>query len=206
MATKKITAQRFRRDLSAAELRAALDYNPNTGEFFTKPRKVGSVHRFGRHGEYPAVVITLRPRNGTHAKFYAHRLAYLWMTGDWPDHEIDHWNGDSTDNRWANLRPATRSQNVRNIGASNRNTSGLIGAFYDKAIKRWRSYIAGRYLGIFDTKEQAHEAYKVAALELYGAFVHQSLKPIAPQRRMEIGASSARLPRRRRAVPSDKVF
>jgi hypothetical protein len=163
------------RNISAQWLRENFDYNPETGEFFTKPRKVGHLGLYGRNRDYPAVVLSLRPYVG---KFYAHRVAWLWMTGHWPDAEIDHINGDSADNRWCNLREATRSENCRNTRAPSHNTSGFTGAYWANDRKRWFSRIGkkGGYLGTFKNAEEAHEAYKKAIIQKYGKFLHPRFK------------------------------
>lgn len=89
---------------------------------------------------------------------------------------VDHISGDKLDNRRNNLRIATRSQNLSNRGRPSNNTSGLKGAFWHKHNKKWMSSIGvnGRrkYLGYFDTPEEAHEAYCTAAQELHGAFAN----------------------------------
>lgn len=104
----------------------------------------------------------------------AHRVAWLCMTGAWPDLEIDHINGLPADNRWANLRAATSSQNSCNQGISSRNTSGLKGVSWYRPGQKWRAYIqvAGKFksLGYFSDKYVAHAAYVAAAQELHGEF------------------------------------
>jgi hypothetical protein len=79
--------------------------------------------------------------------YQASRLAWLYMTDSWPVGEIDHANCDRTDNRWANLRLATRSQNQANTRP--RAASGLKGA-YPMRLK-WQAKIKRIYLGTFDT-------------------------------------------------------
>ena len=108
-------------------------------------------------------------------RFVAHRLAWLIMTGEWPDHEIDHINQDKDDNRWVNLRAATHSENNINtplIMANN--TSGYRGVSWHSQRSKWLAQIAknGRHyhLGLFETKEDAYEAYKAAATYLHGIF------------------------------------
>lgn len=74
--------------------------------------------------------------NGKHVK--AHRLAWYLTTGYWPEHEVDHINGDRADNRWCNLREATRSENNWNVGLLPNNTSGLKGVSWHKPSRKWR--------------------------------------------------------------------
>lgn len=88
--------------------------------------------------------------------------------------EIDHVNGDGTDNRRQNLRVATHRQNMQNTSLRSDNTSGLKGAFWDKSTNRWMAAIGhdGRFinLGRYNTAEEAHEAYAAAARRLFGEF------------------------------------
>jgi len=104
----------------------------------------------------------------------AHRLAWLYVTGSWPDFEVDHVNLDGTDNRWANLRLATSSQNQRNRRLQSNNTSGYKGVHKLKNNGKFLAYIKvhgkQKRLGIFDTAEQAYEHYVAAAEELHGEF------------------------------------
>ena len=103
-----------------------------------------------------------------------HRLIWLWMTGVWPTHGIDHINGTRSDNRWINLREATQSQNLANAGRRIDNTSGFKGVTWVKQTRRWMAQTtkAGRHihLGYFATAEEAHVAYVAAAHEHHGEF------------------------------------
>lgn len=93
--------------------------------------------------------------------FKIHRLIWFMVRGEWPVGQIDHINGVKDDNRIENLRIVTNRQNCQNWKV-HRNGS-LVGAQYHKASKKWRSriYIDGVsvYLGLFETKEEAHRAY-----------------------------------------------
>jgi hypothetical protein len=104
----------------------------------------------------------------------AHRLA-LHMSGvDVPvDREVDHINGVSDDNRLANLRVVTTSVNQQNMGGGRR--GGLLGTTFYARTGRWLSVIKvdgkHRYLGYFDTAEEAHQAYLAAKAELHPGMV-----------------------------------
>lgn len=92
-----------------------------------------------------------------------------------PGEEVDHINGVKNDNRRANLRLATRSQNMRNVrGLMSNNTSGYRGVSWHKRTKKWSAQIGfdgrAKFLGYFTTAEAAAEAYRIAAIELYGEF------------------------------------
>lgn len=90
----------------------------------------------------------------------AHRLIWLMVHGDFPALDVDHINGDRADNRLANLRLATRSENLQNMRRG-RGESGLLGAHTCRG--RWRSAIqvagVSRNLGCFETAQEAHHAY-----------------------------------------------
>lgn len=106
------------------------------------------------------------------SRYQAHRLAWLYMTGKWPENEIDHKDLNKSNNRWHNLREATCSQNHANKAVQANNSSGFKGVSWNK--KKWRAvlYIAGkqRFLGYFDTPQDAHIAYCNAAKMAYGDF------------------------------------
>lgn len=94
-----------------------------------------------------------------------HRLAWLWMTGEWPD-TIDHINHDQADNRWCNLRNVTVAENAKNGRLAKNNSSGVSGVSYSARDRRWMATIKanGRanHLGCFKTKSDAVRARKDA--------------------------------------------
>jgi hypothetical protein len=111
--------------ITQARLKEVLHYSPDTGEFvwLTNPRnqrKVGKLAGSVTADGYATIGI-----DGFYYK--AHRLAHLYMTGILPTDYIDHINGYRNDNRWDNLRNATRQQNQHNSGKAVNNTSGFKG-------------------------------------------------------------------------------
>lgn len=106
-------------------------------------------------------------------RYQEHRLVYLWHHGFIPE-QIDHINGVKSDNRIENLRPANSSQNQVNT-PDRPGKSGYRGVRYVDKTRRWaaRIYVGGREvrIGTFATPEEAYEAYKVKAAEVYGEFV-----------------------------------
>jgi hypothetical protein len=91
----------------------------------------------------------------------ANRLAWFYMTGEWPADLVDHKNRARDDDRWENLRPATNAMNSQNQGMYKNNTSGFIGVSFHRG--RWRAHIRVNYkliiLGYYDTAEAAGAAY-----------------------------------------------
>lgn len=96
------------------------------------------------------------------------------MTGEWPQVEIDHRDGDPSNNRWLNLRPATHQQNLCNTRLRSDNTTGAKGVVFDKRNGRYRAriYLNKRHvsLGGYDTLEQASAVYAEAARKHFGEF------------------------------------
>lgn len=147
-------------DLSAARLRELLNYEPATGVFTWKVSK-------GTRARPGDITGTLHPTTfylviGIDGKlFQAHRLAWLYVHGKWPDADIDHRNGDRTDNRIANLRDVSRRINTENRRKS-QGKSALMGVHWNPRIG-WFSRIKSKgkvfYLGCHPTEQAAHEAY-----------------------------------------------
>ncbi len=158
-------------------LMAALEYAPETGEFRWKKRADKAANWNTRWAGKPAGGYD---KDGYHVIavngfcYKAHRLAVLFVTGDWPPQDVDHADLDPGNNRFSNLRVATRSENNGNRAMEGRAASGLKGAYRVPSTGRWYSRIKrGDYsecLGTFDTKEQAHEAYVAAAERVFGEF------------------------------------
>jgi hypothetical protein len=149
-------------DLTAQRVRELLDYNPDTGVFIWR-NGVGGI-------KAGAVAGSLKPTGYRRIRAdghfcYEHRLAHLFMTGDWPESFIDHINGDRCDNRWANLRLATKlinNQNTRRPRSDNK-TSGLLGVSWMTRERKYRAQIWSNgtniSIGRFKTPEEAHAAY-----------------------------------------------
>lgn len=171
-----------RNDLSADFVRSILNYDQDTGIFTWKQRadirkrnwntrfagqEAGTVKTNKDGKQYRQIVICYRI-------YRAHRLAWLYVTGEWPNAEIDHRDLDGTNNRFANLRPATRGENGMNKGACRDNTSGFKGVSWHRKRALWQATIqvAGcrHHLGFFDTPEAAHAVYCEAAQRLHGEF------------------------------------
>ena len=146
-------------------LKHLLHYEPTTGTF-TWRNPTGRKHKPGDIvfsvgcGGYVRVGIDKR-------RYLAHRLAWLYVYGVFPDLEVDHINQIKTDNRIQNLRLATRMQNAQNVRMRSNNKSNVKGVSWDADRQRWRAQInidgKRRYLGLFDTIESAGQAYAVAA-------------------------------------------
>lgn len=160
--------------LSAERLRELIDYEPRLGVFQWKPRgwRQGSRCNDGRA---PGSVskqtgyLTIR----VDRKLYqAHRLAWLHFHGEWPEHDIDHINGDRLDNRLANLRDVGNTVNRENMRRARADcAAGLLGVHFDKRRGTYFSSITAhgvqKYLGAFHSAESAHAAYVTAKRRLH---------------------------------------
>jgi HNH endonuclease/AP2 domain len=158
-------------ELTAERLREILDYHPESGIFYWRiarrnGTRAGNIAGAKKAGGYIKISIDGR-------QHLAHRLAWLYVHGRWPAALIDHINGNPADNRIANLREASRSQNQANSGLRLGNRSGLKG-ISRKPYGTWSAQIfyqgTKHYLGTFATPEEAHAAYREAARRLFGEF------------------------------------
>lgn len=150
--------------LTQALVRELFDYDPETGHLMSRRlgRRVGSVNGQGR-----------RFITALGSKVSEHRVIWLWMTGRWPS-EVDHINGDPADNRWANLREATRAQNLANRKSYGKHLKGVSRApgrdFYNASIRVLGTRL---HLGSFRTEQEAHDAYWTAAQKYFGKFARK---------------------------------
>jgi hypothetical protein len=101
---------------------------------------------------------------------YAHRLAWFAIFGEFPPSGMDHINGNRADNRIANLRLATRQQNMGNSKPHRDSASGFRGVQFDKRRGRWCARVGHKYIGTFDTPQEAALAYQTAAEDIYGEY------------------------------------
>lgn len=117
--------------------------------------------------------------------YSAHRLAWLYIYGEWPEKSLDHANGNTGDNRISNLREATNSQNTANSKMRSDNKSGFKGVHYHPATGKWRARIycnkKAISLGLFDTPREAGEAYRVASLQVFEEFSFYARPECGPQ-------------------------
>lgn len=166
--------------LTADKLRRLLDYDPVTGEF-TWLKRAGTDKFLNIWNARFAGKLAGRTKAGVHGyleiaidnKHYrAHRLAWLYMTGEWPKDQIDHINCIKTDNRFANLREASAFQNMWNTKPQNK--CGLKGVTFNKNAKKYTSQICVHRkrisLGYFDSALDAHNAYVAAAKQYHKEF------------------------------------
>ena len=143
-------------EMTQDELKKLVVYNPDSGFFtanFTRgPVKVGKILGAETDAGYWRIQLNSQ-------RWYAHRLAWLYMTGKWPAGEIDHIDGSPRNNKWANLREATRSENSHNRIPSD-------GVYWDSKRKVWRTTIqvngCRKYLGSSTNKEDVKKLYLAA--------------------------------------------
>jgi heat shock protein HspQ len=159
---------------SPEEIREIFDYDIHSGDLIWK-KKVGIRTKVGaKAGTHKRnyKIVSLNPWGN----FAAHRLVWFWYYGVWPDKDLDHANGDPTDNRISNLRSCTRSENNQNVRVSKNNSHGFLGVQRDvrprcNLARQWKATIMvnrkRHYLGRFATPEEAHAAYTRAKAELH---------------------------------------
>ena len=111
--------------------------------------------------------------------YLAHRLAWLYVTGAWPEMRLDHKDQNKANNRIVNLREATAAQNVANSGPRITNRSGFKGVCWDARNARWRATITvegrQRSLGRHKRLEDAVAAYSAEAKAVHGDYAATEL-------------------------------
>lgn len=157
-------------DLTQERVMHLLNYDPYTGVFTRRVRaancvKVGDVA--GSLDSYGYRQIKLDNRT-----YKAHRLAWLYVYGAWPNGQIDHINGDKLDNSLANLREVTHAENQQNsVVAQKNSSSGLRGISWDARVQKWKARITANgklyFLGYFNSPSEAHIAYLKAKQQLH---------------------------------------
>lgn len=162
--------------LTLEHLKSVLNYNSDTG-LFTWLRSVSSNVKSGdiagclNNCGYSQIYVKNKP-------YLAHRLAWFYFYGKWPNDQIDHINGKRTDNRIVNLRDVTNRCNSENRKNKNKSKGDLpIGVYYRKDTKKYSSQITingvRKTVGSFNTPELAHEAYMKCKLANHKGYVHE---------------------------------
>lgn len=167
--------------ITAKRAREVLIYDKAKGEFRWRITRTNRVQA-GRVAGHICPIHGYRTISIDGRKYYAARLAFLMVKGRWPNPEIDHRDNDRANDRWANLREATKSQQSMNRPARRDSVNGLKGV----ALRTDGKYQAQihAHLGVFRTAMAAHLAWRRAAKILHGEFYNAKRRP---------GAKGARL-------------
>ena len=181
---------------SPSILRELIDYDPETGALVWRVRDVSFFTDGGKSALHSMRVWNTRyagkpalnckgtagyfSGNIFNRKYFAHRVAWAIYSGAWPERQIDHINGNTLDNRIANLRSVTRQENGKNRAIGTNNTSGTIGVYWSISRSKWAAeiYKNGRQIviGRFKIKDEAIQARAKANVE-YGYHANHGRKP-----------------------------
>ena len=171
-----MAARIVKEELTAEYLRELLSYNPETGEFVwrvsCRGTKAGDIAgTSGSQGRRHIII--------GYARYKAHRLAWLYVYGKWPEKLIDHINGVRSDNRIENLRAATKSINKINESLRSNSQSGFIGVSWhtptdSRKTSKWVAKIAlagkHHHIGYFHDLKLAVLAYNAECERLHGEY------------------------------------
>ena len=151
--------------ITQEELKEKLVYNPLTG-VFSRLRGKSKVGTPTHHG-YISIEIKRKA-------YLAHRLAWLYVTGNFPKELTDHINQIKTDNRFCNLREANFRQNCFNVALRKNNKTGIKGVYFNKKKQKYVAQIringVKTYLGAFRFKEDAGKVYDIVSKITHGRF------------------------------------
>jgi len=164
--------------LTQERLKELLHYDPDTGIFINLTQRKGSSKKGTAAGSKHSsgyIHITIDSK-----KYRAHRLAWLYVHGNFPEKSLDHVNEIKDDNRLVNLRLATKQENGHNMSRPHiDNPSGYLGVSWHKQRKKWIARINSngtrKHLGLFNTAEHASEAYLRAKREHHTFWVEEKV-------------------------------
>jgi hypothetical protein len=167
----------MKKELDVEYIKSRLSYNGDNGVFLWRKREnykgswnarfagkvAGSLSFYG----YYIIVIDNK-------LYLAHRLAWVITYSEWPKEEIDHIDGDRSNNKISNLRLATSQENKMNSSIRSDNTSGLKGVSWSKCKNKWKSHInfcsKQKHLGYYEKIEDARAAREAAEIRYFGEF------------------------------------
>lgn len=160
--------------MTQEELQSILEYNKDTGLFVWKTnsdynKTWNDANKRAGKLNNGYIQIPIKGKS-----YYAHRLAWLYIYGSWPQNQIDHVNCDRSDNRLFNLRESTQAENMRNLRKRTCSASGYKGVTLHKQTGKWQAHTIHngkyKYLGLFADPQLAHLAYCEYASLNYGEF------------------------------------
>lgn len=162
--------------ITQERLQELFHYCPGLGLFWHKPRTPLDTHSVRWNTKYAGKIAGSRNGQGyiilqiDGLKERAHRMAWLYMTGELPLDDLDHQNRNREDNAFDNLRPATATQNLGNT--LGRGKSGWKGVSVLPS-GRFGAWCRREYLGSFDTAEEASDCYFERAVQEFGEFARR---------------------------------
>ena len=155
------------RKITHPELLSLAHYSPETGVF----TRISDGYVMGKPDRKGYLLTWLKSW-----RFRCHRLAWFYMTGNWPEKEIDHINGEPGDNRWANLRECNHRQNNHNQPMRRNNTSGVKGVSWNSRARKWHVQVCLNYKihhgGLYARLEDAAVAARSLRDRLHGEFAN----------------------------------
>jgi hypothetical protein len=160
--------------LTQARLKELLEYNPETGDFHRVVGRKGAGFSGTKAGSPSHGYLTIMVDG---KNYRCHRLAWLYVYGEFPNGHLDHINREKTDNRISNLRVASKKQNAENTGIQANNKSGHRGVFWNSQKSKWHARIKHHgktlHLGFFDDPLNASNAYQTKAMQLFTHYAQE---------------------------------
>jgi hypothetical protein len=168
--------------MNKINLKKIVHYDAFSGHFFWLPTSAAAKRKRGKPSKCGLIVAGNKTSRGYRdimilgKSYKEHRLAWLYVTGKWPKDQIDHINRNREDNRFENIREATNSQNKANTGRYKNSSGKYKGVSYREKLNKWCARIQvdknRKWLGAFNTEQEARDAYNAAAKIIFGEFAN----------------------------------